>query len=435
MKKLKNLICTVLCLLMAVTSLPMVSAADVNYKTLPLDDNWQTGTITESNTEDFYKFTLTSDGEVTLKVMHYMSCYFDIYNEDFSQTIRDGRLYDGSSSSPTTDSFSYSLSKGSYYIKISKRDTGNYKLRGTFISYGCNEKEPNDFDSASNLSQGTTVKGCLTQTNSSEDWYKIYVPTNCSVTFKIKHYMACYFDVYNYDVSETIRDGRLYSGSSTSPYTDALTYDLSSGYYYIKVSVRDYGKYELSWSMNINVEIPTNLYVTSNSTTAVKLKWDRVTAEGYQLQQKINGKWTNITTTNKTNYTISKLRPAVKHIFRVRAYKTYQNKKYYSKWSNTITTCTNPDKVTLNTVKSTGYGSFTAKWKQVNGNGYQVQYSKYKDFSYYNYYTVSGKSNTSKTVTWLYSKQKYYVRVRAYRTIANTTYYGKYSNVKAVKTK
>ena len=84
--------------------------------------------------------------------------------------------------------------------------------------------------------------------------------------------------------------------------------------------------------------------------------------------------------------------------------------------------------------------AFNAKWKKCsNVSGYQLQYSTKKNMKSAITFTFKGNKTTSKTVSKLKSKKKYYVRVRTYKTVKvngkNKTYYSKWSSVKTVKTK
>ena len=90
-----------------------------------------------------------------------------------------------------------------------------------------------------------------------------------------------------------------------------------------------------------------------------------------------------------------------------------------------------------------GKKSFTVKWakqsKKMPKNritGYQVQYSKAKDFSAAKKtIKIKGYKVTSKKVNKLKAKTKYYVRVRTYMNVSGKTYYSAWSKAKAVTTK
>ena len=66
--------------------------------------------------------------------------------------------------------------------------------------------------------------------------------------------------------------------------------------------------------------------------------------------------------------------------------------------------------------------------------GYQIQYSTSSKFTGAKSVTVK-KTYSTKTLTKLKGKKKYYVRVRTYKSVAGIKYYSKWSNVKAITTK
>lgn len=84
------------------------------------------------------------------------------------------------------------------------------------------------------------------------------------------------------------------------------------------------------------------------------------------------------------------------------------------------------------TAKSKG---FKATWsKNTKVNGYQVQFSKNKNFSTRKTYTSTKKSSVSRTISGLAKNRTYYVRVRTYKTINGKNYYSNWVT-KTVKTK
>lgn len=92
-----------------------------------------------------------------------------------------------------------------------------------------------------------------------------------------------------------------------------------------------------------------------------------------------------------------------------------------------------PRKPTISSVKS-GKKNMTVIYKKTAGaSGYQIAYSTNQK-SGYKYVTLNNKT-VRKTISRLTSGKKYYVKVRAYRTINGKKYYGNYSAVKSVKIK
>ncbi|MGN0534268.1 MAG: fibronectin type III domain-containing protein, partial [Eubacterium sp.] len=86
---------------------------------------------------------------------------------------------------------------------------------------------------------------------------------------------------------------------------------------------------------------------------------------------------------------------------------------------------------------SAGSKKFTVKWKKqaTQTTGYQIQYSTNSKFSKAKTVTVGKNSTTSKTVSKLSGKKKYYVRVRTYKTVNGTKIYSSWSKAKTVTTK
>ncbi len=88
-----------------------------------------------------------------------------------------------------------------------------------------------------------------------------------------------------------------------------------------------------------------------------------------------------------------------------------------------------------------GSKKFTVKWKKqaTQTNGYQIQYSTTSNFTNAKAVTVGYNSTTSKTISKLLGKKKYYVRVRTYKTVKingkATNIYSGWSSAKSVTTK
>lgn len=228
--------------------------------------------------------------------------------------------------------------------------------------------------------------------------------------------------------------------------TTATTYTVSklaSGTNYAfrirAYKVLDGKKYYSAWKSLTTPTIPSkvSVKVSARTTTSLKLAWAKVTgASGYQIQQKSGDSYKTLATTTGTAYTISKLKAGTNYTFRIRAYKTVSNTKYYSEWT-TLTTPTLPGKVAIKAPATNTKHQITAKWTALTaGTGYQVQFSKKKDFSSSTTTkTVSGISKSSYTGSNFTKNTTYYIRVRAYKTVSDKNYYGAWSDVKAIKCK
>lgn len=97
----------------------------------------------------------------------------------------------------------------------------------------------------------------------------------------------------------------------------------------------------------------------------------------------------------------------------------------------------NPKGTSLKSVSAKKKG-FTAKWSKqaTQTTGYQIQYATNSKFTKNKKtVTVKGTKTTSKTVSKLSAKKKYYVRVRTYKTVNKKKYYSGWSKAKTVTTK
>lgn len=109
--------------------------------------------------------------------------------------------------------------------------------------------------------------------------------------------------------------------------------------------------------------------------------------------------------------------------------------KYVGEMVRTITINPKGTKLAKLTKKSK---AINVKWNKqsVQTSGYQVQVATDSKFTKNKKtVTVSGTSNTSKTITGLKAKQRYYVRVRTYKTVNNKKYYSSWSGYRYTKTK
>lgn len=88
------------------------------------------------------------------------------------------------------------------------------------------------------------------------------------------------------------------------------------------------------------------------------------------------------------------------------------------------------------TSKKKGFTVKVAKKSKSKVSGYQVRYSRNKSMSGAVVRNISSKYNkTSKTISKLKSKKRYYVQVRSYKIVNGKKYYSGWSSKKSVKTK
>ena len=108
--------------------------------------------------------------------------------------------------------------------------------------------------------------------------------------------------------------------------------------------------------------------------------------------------------------------------------------------SKSMTYNINPKGTSVSKVKAAKKG-FKVTWKKqaTQTTGYQVQYSTSSKFKKAKTVTISKNKTTSKSVSKLSAKKKYYVRVRTYKTVMvngkNVKLYSGWSKAKSVTTK
>ncbi|MBE6747565.1 MAG: leucine-rich repeat domain-containing protein, partial [Ruminococcaceae bacterium] len=158
----------------------------------------------------------------------------------------------------------------------------------------------------------------------------------------------------------------------------------------------------------------------------------------YEVYIKNGKKWTKLTTTSKTSYTVKKdgkkkyLKADKEYQFRVRAVVDDIKGKY----SSTLKVETIPATTSKLTLKA-GSKQLTATWKSVSDiSGYEVQYSTSKKFTKKTTKTVNAKKSSKKTtIKKLKKGKKYFVRIRTYKTVDGKKIYSGWSTVKNVKVK
>ncbi len=463
MKKFLSILLSIAMLFTITAGLDFSAFAATYYESEDNDDYYSAdyvaanstiyGICTDSYDEDWYEFTLNSSAKVNV-------------NFSFTRADSDGywRIhiykYEGGSSYSELDyEFAYcydgaftfnslGLPAGTYYIHVNS--TGSAVGKQYAITPNCTytsnwETEFNEeYYSADPLSFGTTRYGVCTD-GYDEDWYKFTLSSSDRIKVSFSH------SKYNSDGYWRVRIYKYEGGSNYSEldyefvycYDGTFTFNslgLPAGTYYIYVnsSGSAAGK-QYGVTVNYSVGTPSSVKTATRNTTSLKLSWGRVSgATGYQLQRKTSTGYTGVANTTANYATATGLKPGYAYEFRVRAYRKVNGKYYYSSW-RTFKDVTRPNGVSLSglTAYSSGH-KIKASWKKVSGyaTGYQVMWAKDKSFRNVvgsNY--INGQGNVSYTRANFSKGRNYYVRVRAYRTINGTKYYGAWSNVRYVKAK
>lgn len=402
---------------------------------------------------DWYKFTLSSPAKVNVQFSFnradadgdwYVYLYKYEGNGDYSTLdYEDVYVYDGSYTFS-----SLGLPAGTYFVKVYGYNSAcgrQYSITPK-CSYVSNwETEFNDeYTSADPLSMGTTRYG-VNPTSSDDDWYKFTLNSPASVSVAFTHTKASDdgdWGVYLYKYNGggeyaqlAYEDVCVSDGNYTFP-----TQGLSAGTYFVKVSGcnsacgRQYGI-----TVNYSVGKPGKFRVSSRGSNSLKLAWNKPAgATGYQLQRKSGNSYKTLATVKGTSYTHKSLTAGAGYTYRVRTYRTVGGKNYYSGWVY-MTAYTKPATPNLTGLSATKSGhKIKATWKKVGGSasGYQIYWAKDKNFKkVVSKTTVSGQKKTSYTGKNFTKGKRYYVKVRAYKTVKGNKIYGAWSKVRNVKAK
>ncbi len=108
----------------------------------------------------------------------------------------------------------------------------------------------------------------------------------------------------------------------------------------------------------------------------------------------------------------------------------------YNAAAKTVTVNVVPKKGSLKAVKSPAKKKMKISWKKDKTvTGYEIYISLKKDFSRGTIRKTYKKNMASNAISGWKSKKTYYVKIRGYKKIGKSKYYGDWSNVKRVKVK
>ena len=203
------------------------------------------------------------------------------------------------------------------------------------------------------------------------------------------------------------------------------------------VTVTGIGGYEGSIKKKFTIKAGiASLYKLTNDANGIKITWKQVTAAtGYRLyRQTGNGKWKTVKTIGKgttLNWTDKKVTDCTMYRYRLRPLYgrivgDYKNTKTFWRISAPVITRLRKQSAT----------SLTVTWKKnTKLSGYRIQYAAAKNFRGYKAIEVKSAKTAQQVIKKLSKKKRYYVRMRAYKTINGNPTWSAWSATRAVDLK
>ncbi len=230
---------TAMCISIMVLGLATItgSASDFtspkeSYKFTDSGSKSFTANLTTSNLEEWYEFTLPSDGYVSLTLTTYVTGYCYLYTPDMETLTNPSGS--GTSASPVTTSTSLALSKGTYYVRLSGRSAGKMIAKVTYKNYNTLSNKSSTQSGAPSVKVGTLYNGALTRT-ASQDWYKYTITEAGTYTLSVTYggdflgaWDYAYYYLKNSSLSKTYASG---SNNGGTVFSETVT--LPKGTYYL----------------------------------------------------------------------------------------------------------------------------------------------------------------------------------------------------------
>lgn len=245
----------------------------------------------------------------------------------------------------------------------------------------------------------------------------IYYPKTVTLSYTVKTYTGKAIKP-----TVTVKDSK---GKVVDSKYYTVSYKNNTNVGKATVTIDFKGNYSGTKTLNFTIapKQVTGLKVSSVKTTSLTLSWSKVTgAKYYKLEKSTDGKkWTTVTTTDKTSYTVKSLKSGTKYQFRVTALDS--TKKIAGKSSAVLKTATLTGAPSV-TLKSSKSKTATASWKKVTGAS---KYVVYKSTDGKKWTKVTTTTKTAYTFIKLTGGKKIYVKVTALNA------YGKASAASSVK--
>lgn len=417
---------------LAVTVIPAEGLTSKAYAADPVIamGSTQTGVL-EPESSKYYQFTIPSSGKVAISGLMEKSdeksgtayLRFSVYQNDGKRVYSSERYNLSSIGRKYIDSTAY-LNKGTYTIEAEAPfDFGgpgtkySFSLGFTSVNESFTETNAgtnNTFDTANTIKTNTTYRGMIAD-NEESDIYRFTIPSKGNMRAILSAVEGtCLKEVNIYDGNRVRQRHWRYP-----EFIDGEVVEFSPGTYYIELVG---ASSPFVYSLQIASPIPM-------SATSIKLSNSSYTYDGYAKTPGVTVAHNGSNLSTFRSYSVSYSANKNAGIGKV----TVTGKGAYA-GSVTKTFKIKPSRPSVKAVKGVkkGFKATWAKKSKAEATGYQVQYSTKKSMKGAKTKTVKGGA---KTVKGLKAGKRYYVRVRAYKTVGKQKVYSSWSAKRAVTTK
>ena len=203
------------------------------------------GVVAQNDDYDFFQFSLTESGRVSLDITAYMEYYsLLLYDADGKRIWYDDYNQWTESVGFRNDTYHLFLEKGTYYLQVKgsvwkdgdSSYPGTYEIETAFDPANATEAEPNNsMDQANPVTLGEPIRGVIAQ-NGDYDWFQFAQTASNVLSIDVTAYLE-YYSLLIYDTSGSLiwYDDYNQWTESSGYRTDAYQVDLEPGTYYLQV--------------------------------------------------------------------------------------------------------------------------------------------------------------------------------------------------------
>ncbi len=230
----------------------------------------------------------------------------------------------------------------------------------------------------------------------------------------------------------------IYLPSTIKTIGDSAFLKCTAKVYGLKTEDRSVGKVEM-------------FSVSSATTNSINLKWLKVAnADGYIIMREPLGEYEKTDAMfypekyyvqlegSKTSYTWKNLSPGTEYTFVIYAFRKFEDGEVIEGEAKNLSaeTSLKLTRVSLKFTKRLSAKKAKITWKKVkNAEGYEIYISTKKNGKYKKAVTVKSGKTSTKTIKTLKKNRKYYVKVRAYRTVNKQKVKGAFSKTMEIDQK